>query len=168
MKIICCWLLLLFAGLAHVRACSCNPLSVEDAVEQADIIFRGKCLLGNTNWISGGLKYSFEVTETWKKGTDRFFVVNTPMQGEACGYAFVEGEEYVVFVSKKFSPKTDQCMGNQPIGLADAYLQQLGPGAVPRQSPLINSLYWIIGFISLIPLIFMAVFIFRKRSQSVD
>lgn len=164
------WIAVLFVASLSLQfargECTCSPTAdLASAMVESDIIFRGVCLAENTNWISGGLKYSFEVSETWKKGTDRFFVVNTPFERD-CGFLFEEGKEYLVFVQKKFSPKTNRCLGTREIGAAGNFLSGLGKGDKPRQSSLINPMYWTIGFISLIPLIFMLVFFLRKRRNT--
>ena len=115
------------------QGCDCeNFLSEEVALEQADLVFVGKVVFVNTNWMSGGWKFSFEVEKTWKRQASNFLIINTGYEKD-CGYLFDEGKRYLVHVKKTFGLKTDACMGNKPIEEATAELKVLGEGFSPQQ-----------------------------------
>jgi hypothetical protein len=155
---------LLNGSLLHAQACECVPLSPEAARDSADIIVEGTCIQVNSNWISGGMKYSFEVDRCWKKATDRFFIVNTPFAKD-CGVAFEEGQRYLLYVRRIFTPKTNRCMGTKPREDAEADLLVLGEAMSPRRSNLIQPMYWAVGGLGLLSLLVLAFIVLHKRSS---
>ncbi len=143
--------------------CNCVPLSQEEAVRQADLIFRGTLTYATTNWISGGMKYSFRVDQAWKRRSDVFTIVNSGWEQD-CGVAFQVGEEYWVFVNKKFSLQTNRCNGtvqvsqNPSLGAALAQL----PESEIEASPQVRQMFWVIGLLGLFSVLFVAAVVLRK------
>ncbi|MEO0897687.1 MAG: hypothetical protein AAFY71_14880 [Bacteroidota bacterium] len=136
--------LILFIPLGKLMACECEP--PQDplaALEQSTFAVYGKCVLVNTNWMSGGMKYSFQVNQSWKRSTEPLFIVNTPFAEECGGMKFEVGKEYLLFVEKKFSPKTNRCMGTRIAKEAD--IMALGQGIEPINTGKAFQLLWIIS-----------------------
>lgn len=147
-------------------ACTCTPpATLEAALAQADVAFVGRCTFAESNWISGGMKYSFEVSQSWKKTTSQLFILSTPWEQD-CGDSFEPGQSYLVFVRRKFTPKTYQCMGNQPLDDAQAALAALGPGLSPAPSSLLMPMYWTLGILGALALLLIGFVVLRKRGKS--
>ncbi|MEM7656462.1 MAG: hypothetical protein AAF399_10070 [Bacteroidota bacterium] len=157
------WVGMLLALPLQAADCDCETVEVADAVARADIVFSGTCIFVNTNWVSGGMKYTFSVDNNWKGGTDSLFIVHSAFEKD-CGYKFEEGEAYLVFVRKKFSPKTDQCLGNRLLSTAD--LSQLGTPTSPRTSSLMMPMIWTIGLLGVGAMLFIGFVLFRSRRNS--
>ncbi|RMG54908.1 MAG: hypothetical protein D6722_28525 [Bacteroidetes bacterium] len=147
------------------QSCACTaPENAVAALEQADLAFVGRCTFAESNWISGGMKYSFQVEQSWKKTTSTLYILSTPWEQD-CGYTFEPGQSYLVFVRRKFTPKTFQCMGNRPLAEAGLELEALGPGLVPEPSALLMPLYWTLGALGVAILIFMVLVVLRQRRR---
>lgn len=162
-KILSTCFLLLFVGIQHLFACECITLSPQAQIDSADVVFDGTVIYVNTNWMSGGMKYTFQVHQTWKRRTDTVMVINSGFATTDCGYNFEEGKRYLVFARKKFSFKTDLCAGNTLIAEADTYLNKLGKSQQPAQSSLIPIMYWTLSGLTVFALAFMAFIVLRKR-----
>lgn len=149
---------------AHTAAqgCACTTPSPQQAIDQADLIFQGTVTAVETNWISGGWKFSFQPSQSWKKTTNNVYLVNTPWEKD-CGYLFEKGKEYVVFVRRKFTPKTDSCMGNLPVEAASEVLQLLGSGKPPQRSPMYVQMVWMVSLLGGFGLAFVAFVVLRKK-----
>lgn len=146
-------------------ACPCDSIkSTQDFIDGANQIFVGKVVGINTNWISGGMKYSFEVEKTWKRGADRLLVVNTGWDYE-CGSVFEEGQKYLIYGQKKFSLKTNACMGTKALKDAEEDLRLLGEGAAPRKSAVVPIAGWGMGAMILLAMGFLAFIIFKKNAH---
>ncbi|MEM6801038.1 MAG: hypothetical protein AAF696_06510 [Bacteroidota bacterium] len=160
-------ILLIFSLLpAQLRACTCEEgKGPQSYFEAANQIFVGKVIGVNSNWISGGMKYTFLVEKTWKRGADSLLVVNTGWDYE-CGYQFEEGKTYLVYGTKKFSLKTDACMGNKVLKEAEADLVFLGEGNLPRKSVAVPIAGWGMGIMVLGAMIFLAFVILRKKGTT--
>ena len=155
--------LCLLSGL-QAQNCPCEAAPAPAAaIEAADIIFAGRIIRVSTNWMSGGMKFTFEVEQYWKKRVDRYFVVNSGWESLDCGYLFEDGERYLVFVRKKFTAKTDRCAGNQPLEDALPALELLGPGSLPATSPDLPGMYLGLAVLGLASLLFVAFVVLRKR-----
>lgn len=146
--------------------CNCSNLSQEEAIAKADLIFRGTLTYATTNWISGGMKYSFRVDQAWKKRSDVYTIVNSGWEQD-CGAAFQVGEEYWVFANKKFSLQTNRCNGTMLVsgnpGLAEALAQI--PASEIEASPQVRQMFWIIGLLGLFSVLFVAAIVLRKFYQ---
>lgn len=149
---------------AYGQTCSCeSPATPQAAIDGADIVFSGRVIQVTTNWMSGGMKFTFEVEECWKNRVDRYFFVNSGWESKDCGYLFEEGKEYLVFVHKKFTAKTDRCSGNQLLDAATEALAELGPGQPPSQSPNLPGMYLTLVIMGIASLLFVAFIVLRKR-----
>ena len=143
----------------------CDPeVSLQQQIDQADIIFSGTCIFVNSNWISGGQKYVFQVEQTWKRRIDSLFIVNSKWEQEG-GYTFEKGQQYLVYVDKGFTPKTYLCMGNKLLTEAEADLTLLGQGQAPQQSPQVNLMIWTVTILGLLSFLFLGFIIFGNKKK---
>lgn len=158
------FLLLALPVLVQAQPCDCEPpASNNEALEAATYAFVGKCVLLNTNWMSGGMKYSFEVEKSWKKAAPRLIIVNSPFIQECGGMKFEVGKRYLVFVEKKFSHKTNRCMGSKAV--VEEEVAALGEGMAPQPSKMVMPMIWTI---SILAVIFLALVIFvatKKKTK---
>ena len=116
-------------------ACSCaiesNPKErVEFAVSDSEAVFSGEVVdfeKGADSMFGPTETVSFRVSEVWKGPQRETLEVSTPTQGSACGYAFKEGQEYLVYAyTGKQGLETDLCSSNKPLSKAEADLALLG------------------------------------------
>lgn len=146
--------------------CDCEPLSSQQAVEQADLIFKGVCTRVTTNWIAGGMKYSFAVAEAWKRRSDAHMIVNSGWESD-CGFEFVEGQTYLVFANKKFSLQTTRCSGTS---LYDqdletfALVKELPPAEIAA-SPMVGMMIWTIAILGGFSILFVAFVVLKNRGK---
>ncbi len=146
--------------------CTCqDSISIHEAKEQADYVFAGEVIQLDSDWISGGWKFTFKVATSWKKPIERLQVIHTAWEKD-CGYIFEEGRMYVVFVQKKFTPKTFKCMGNRPILTLNEGIKLLGKGMPPQPSPARISMYWIIGILAAMIMLGMLFIVLRKKNHT--
>ncbi len=118
---------------ACTRAIESNPKErVEFAVSDSAAVFSGKVVDfekgADSTTIFGPIEtVSFRVSEVWKGPQRGTLEVSTPTQGSACGYAFKEGQEYLVYAyTGKQGLETDLCSSNKPLSKAEADLALLG------------------------------------------
>lgn len=152
----------LLVWLGQVFACDCPAQSLDALRKRATHIFVGKVVRVETNWMSGGMKYTFQVSETWQRETDNLLVVNSAFPKQ-CGYAFQQGETYLVYAAKKFSLRTDACGGSKPLSAAQADLAALGKGSPVRDSPLVSRIIWGMSIAMGIGLLFLAFVVLRGK-----
>ena len=75
---------------------------------------------------------TLRVSEVWKGPQRETLEVSTPSMGAACGYAFKEGQEYLVFADeRKQGLQVNSCGGTQRLAEAQADLRVLGAGKKP-------------------------------------
>ncbi|MEZ4772982.1 MAG: hypothetical protein R3D00_07360 [Bacteroidia bacterium] len=156
--------LCLLTGQALAQPCSCEPdTDITQSFADADLVFEGKVVFVNTNWMSGGLKYSFEVNRTWKRPAAKYLIVNAPWEKD-CGYPFKADSTYLVFVKKKFGLKTDGCMGNTLISHISGEVPFAQDAFPPQNSTADTSfLAYTLGFAVLLSFLFIAMVVFRKK-----
>lgn len=145
-------------------SCTCTPLEIPEAISQADLIFKGTCTRVNTNWVSGGMKYSFAVEQAWKQRSDVQMIVNSGWEAD-CGYEFEEGRTYLVFATKKFSLRTTRCSGTALFAdSADSIhlLEDISPGTI-APSPLVNQMIWTIAILGVLSILFVAFVVLKNR-----
>ncbi|NDK10306.1 hypothetical protein GW846_06045 [Candidatus Gracilibacteria bacterium] len=86
----------LFASLGNTYACSCMmPADALSSLETSDSVF-----VGTVSRISEGSsknKVLFDVQKTWKGVDTQTIQIETNNNSAACGYNFVEDQEYVVY-----------------------------------------------------------------------
>jgi hypothetical protein len=116
-------------------ACSCSisgsqKEKVESAVSDSEAVFSGEVVhfeKGADSMFGPTETVSFRVSEVWKGPQRETLEVSTPTQGIACGYAFKEGQEYLVYAyTGKQGLETDLCSLNKPLSKAEAELALLG------------------------------------------
>ncbi len=134
--------ILALVALAHVVnptcvfACRCRPPEPPaNALASATSVFAGRvtALAGAVD--SGGpdpVQATFAVTRVWK-GTDQpTVVVVTPASSASCGFAFVQGQEYLVYASEiEGRLQTILCNRTALITQAGEDLAALGAGSAP-------------------------------------
>ena len=149
-------------GLA-AQDCSC-PEKLRSP-EQANLVFKGKVIHVNTNWISGGWKFTFQVEKSWKRQTGKVLIINTAWEKD-CGYIFEEGADYLVHVYKGFTMKTSACMGNTRWKEEDVLPASMGEELTPQPSsnlPLMMGLMTLLGVLSIAFLTLILVRAKRKK-----
>ncbi|MEM6629627.1 MAG: hypothetical protein AAF694_08135 [Bacteroidota bacterium] len=157
-------IVILFAGLP-LKGFSCECPEKLQSPEQANLIFKGKVIQVNTNWISGGWKFTFQVEQSWKRSCNPILIINTPWEKD-CGYVFEEGEEYLVYVYKGFTMRTSVCMGNVPWDSGGTDLKALGPTFSPQAPdnlPLMTGLLSLLGFLAVS--FFVAILVRARRRK---
>lgn len=145
--------------------CDCTPITQpQAALDSADLAFVGTVTNVTTNWISGGMKFSFTVDRAWKRRVDSMVIVNSGWEGD-CGARFETGKRYLVFANKKFSLQTNRCNGTQSLASAGPMLDYLDqqPTVAMAVSPMLTTMYWTIGSLGIFSLLFLAVVIFRRK-----
>ncbi len=90
-------------------ACKCVvPGSPSEEIEKFDVVFAGRVLSVHHSFDPNALSYSpsdittvgFSVSTVWKGAVEENITLTTPPTGGSCGFAFVEGAEYVVYAYK--------------------------------------------------------------------
>ena len=123
-------------------ACTCSSASLngqkgpESELSSSEAVFSGEVVdfeKGSSNpapWPTETV--SFRVSEVWKGSERETLEVSTPTQGSACGYAFKEGREYLVYAYGKQDLETDGCSRTKPLSEAGADLAVLGNSEKPK------------------------------------
>jgi hypothetical protein len=113
-------------------ACSCAEPRPEVAFERASAVFVGtvtdieRPILDRLGLTSSGLwDVSFAVTKRWKGRSVATAVVRTRVTGESCGYAFEDGQAYLVYVIDDAEPRTGICTGTKHVDHAAADMRAL-------------------------------------------
>lgn len=117
-----------------VQACSCSaPATPSEALNRSSAVFHGRVTKLSQPFMDGiGLTSSgrhfveFEVIRRWKGAASSRSVVKTPLTGEACGYPFELGKEYLVYVIPGQNPApTGICTGTKSIAEAVPDIKEL-------------------------------------------
>src|ERR687897_2575300 len=117
-------------------ACSCAPFSRQRAISSSDAVFSGEVVdlqkgTSAIRWFGPSDTATLRVSEVWKGTDQRTLEVRTPSQGSACGYAFKEGQEYLVYADGKQELKVHACGETKQLSKADEDLALLGNGEKP-------------------------------------
>ncbi|MGB5372929.1 MAG: hypothetical protein WBN15_04030 [Polyangiales bacterium] len=102
------WLLVFFIGLAsfaqtsEARACSCMKVTPSEGLSASYAVFTGEVteIEPNTATRFGGIEITLRVTRVWKGDIGEQVEVRTAGNSAACGYSFVKGETYLVYVDR--------------------------------------------------------------------
>jgi len=120
-------------------ACRCRPPGPPaDALASATSVFSGRvtALAGAVD--SGGpdpVQATFAVTRVWKGAGQPTVVVVTPASSASCGFAFAQGQEYLVYASEiEGRLQTIVCSRTAPIAAAGEDLAALGAGRAASPS----------------------------------
>ncbi len=119
---------------APVLACTCAaPATTEKALHLSSVIFWGKVIeiyrpfldrIGITS--SHTYRVRFVIINSWKGIDSVEYVVTTRLSDEACGYAFKQGKEYLVYVVKDGREiETGICTGTKDIARAKSEMKEL-------------------------------------------
>lgn len=155
-----------FVQAVYGFSCKCpDSLEVSHYYNQADLVVQGTVVRVTTNWMSGGWKYTFKVSQSWKRPTDDVLFVNSPWEKD-CGYIFNEGDEYLVYITKGFTMKTFQCSGNILVSQANKHHQYLGQGFPPEPSSQITFMYWTISIMVGLSMVFLGFIVLKKRKNN--
>ena len=136
------WLL---GSTGQAYACSCaEPGSPVEALETSAAVFAGRVVSVEGAFDPDEAPYSpedrttveFEVGAVWKGVVHERMYVTTRPDGASCGFAFVEGEEYVVYAHD--SAEVDggygvyRCSRTALLSQAQADIDALGAGDAPQ------------------------------------
>jgi hypothetical protein len=106
------------------------PVSIQRYISSSEAVFSGEVVeVDKGSQIS---TVTLRVSEVWKGPQRQTLEVSTPSYGAACGYAFKEGQEYLVYAyAGKQGLEVDSCNGTQRLTEAQADLEVLGAGKKP-------------------------------------
>lgn len=126
-------------------ACKCVlPGSPTEEIEKFDAVFAGTVFLvqhsydpeGKTDALEDRSTIGFEVSAVWKGAIHETTYITTPPTGGACGYTFVEGEEYIVYAYDSHygddSYTASVCSRTALLSEAQVDLNALGEGQAPQ------------------------------------
>lgn len=145
------------------QGCLCTRLDSLQAFDSATLVFDGKVVKSETNWLSGGLKHTFMVERSWKQATDRLLIVNTPWQ-TYCGFPFEAGLRYRVFVRRKFTMKTDACNPNKQLGEIALNSDFMGTSYMPQATSNTSALIGAFIALGVLSLAFILFILFGKKT----
>ena len=129
-----CLTILWLTTAQYANACTCAaPATTEQAFQQSTAVFHGRVtqisrpFLDRIGITSSGLHHvRFDVVKSWKAAGAGEAVVKTRLSGEACGYAFEAGKDYLVYVAKTLGNiETGICTGTTAIAGAASELDEL-------------------------------------------
>ena len=129
----------------QVHACKCEqPGSPSEELEKFDAVFAGRVVSIEHSFDPDAESYTpedrttvgFEVSVVWKGTVFEDMFITTPPLGGSCGFAFVEGEEYVVYGSDNDDGDggyvVSICSRTALLEQAQADLDALGDGHAPQ------------------------------------
>lgn len=132
-------------SLAAVHACKCVvPGSPTEELEKFDAVFAGRVISVQHSFDPNVTPYKpgdrttvgFDVTTVWKGTVHDRTYITTPPTGGSCGFAFSEGEPYVVYASGSASGddgyQASICSRTAHLQQAQADLEALGEGRAPQ------------------------------------
>ena len=127
----------------RARACSCGPITVENAMAQAAAIFEGRVLSVEPDPQSQGaqgvgpstIHVRFLVVRTWKAANSQEVDAYTSSSSAACGYGFEVGKTYLVYANDTGRLGVSLCSRTALIEQAGEDLTALGAGSTPVDVP---------------------------------
>ena len=123
----------------QVHACKCaQPGSPSDELKKFSAVFAGTVVSIQHSFDPDAESYSpedrttvqFEVSTTWKGAVHEDMYVTTPPTGGSCGFAFIEGEDYIVYAYDSYT--VGICSRTALLRQARADLDALGEGQAPQ------------------------------------
>jgi len=123
------------APLSRAHACSCAPLTPNEALEHSTSAFEGR-VLAISERIAQPLPHrevTLAVVRAWKgvQSVERM-IVETAADGAACGYDFAPDTSYLVFArATDGAPWVSLCSGTKPMAEATDDVHALGMGQTP-------------------------------------
>jgi hypothetical protein len=113
-------------------ACSClAPPPPETARDQSAAVFSGTvvAIAGSGAAPGSPLLVTFDLQQVWKGPDGPQLTITTPADSAGCGYAFAQGEAYLVYAGAEGGRlSTGLCTRTAPLDAADADLAALGQG----------------------------------------
>ena len=135
----------LFGSAGQVHACKCAvPGPPSEELEKFAAVFAGRVVSVQHSYDPDGESVSpedrttvgFEVSAVWKGTVHEDMYITTPPTGGSCGFAFVEGEEYIVYGHDSNYADGGYtagiCSRTALLGQAQVDLDALGEGHAPR------------------------------------
>ena len=128
-----------------VYACKCAaPGAPAEELAKFDAVFTGRVISIEHSFDPNGTTVSpedrttvgFEVSNVWKGNILKSMDVTTPPTGGSCGFAFIEGEEYIVYASDSAYGDNGYtvsiCSRTALLEEAQADIDELGEGNAPQ------------------------------------
>jgi hypothetical protein len=128
----------------QASACSCaDPGSPAEALENSAAVFAGRVVSVDHSFDPDAPPYSpgdhttvgFDVSAVWKGVVHERMYVTTPPTGGSCGFAFVEGAEYIVYGHDRSDADGGYtagiCSRTALLSQAQADIDELGDGDAP-------------------------------------
>ena len=118
-------------------ACTCVAFEFARDVDKYAFILRGEAVELSEHRVAGPfgrmIDVSFRVLRVWKGEVPPDVTIRTSAHEPACGYPFVAGRQYVVFVQRDLSPvggahwllKTSSCAPTKAAAEASELVSQL-------------------------------------------
>jgi hypothetical protein len=132
----------LLARAAPAQACSCLPMSPDEAYANADGVFSGTVQAVNAPAAGGGgmepVTVELAVQTLWKGPVPATLTLQTPADSAACGYPFETGTGYLVYAYHEGAIwTTNLCTRTAVLTQAGEDLVALGPGTpvAPAATP---------------------------------
>ncbi len=145
--------------LPQAHACSClQPGSALEEMGKSNAVFSGQ--VKETRFKEERIEVNFEVYEVWQGEMGPTVTFTTASDSAACGYPFVDGEEYLIYAgeySGEFA--VNLCSRTMLLTDAEEDLQALGEGYSMEgyPSPIKDQpFFWIlisVGFITVVYLV---------------
>jgi hypothetical protein len=123
-----------FFAVEPVQACTCSaPPNTAEALKRSAAVFRGKVTEISRPWLdrfgltqTGSYQVEFVILKQWKGAPALSTIVTTRLTGEACGFPFEIGREYLVYVvTEPKDIQTGICTGTKNITEAEPEIKQL-------------------------------------------
>lgn len=130
----------LFTFPTAAQACKCvKSDAVLENKSSNDAVFEGTASSVKASTLSalrsGGktIKASFQVNEVWKGLVTPSIEVLTAVNEDSCGFAFKEGERYLVFATATGKSLEASCSATVLHSEASGHYELLGSGSLPPQ-----------------------------------
>jgi hypothetical protein len=109
------------------------PRTAAEALERSSSVFSGRVTKISRPFLdtvgitrSGNHRVEFAIRKHWKGAQSKVAVVLTRLSGEACGFPFQEGQEYLVYVAPgPGGIETGICTGTKSVAGAELEMEQL-------------------------------------------
>ena len=130
----------------QVHACKCAvPGPPSEELEKFSAVFAGRVISVQHSYDPDAASYGpedrttvgFEVSAVWKGTVHEDMYITTPPTGGSCGFAFIEGEEYIVYGhDSNFADDSYTvgiCSRTALLREAQADIDALGDGRAPQR-----------------------------------
>lgn len=160
-----------------VRACSCADVTIEQKIEDANVIFAGKVtdVNGQTGWFPTKRSFPYFVLPWQLKEIETTVLVSKVWKGEVsaktivvqrpCPAYFTEGKDYLILGGGKLDETyTMMCTGTTPLAGGADVIAKLGQSNPPRPNFMLHRLTKLkaVGFAAASSAMIIAVFLLRR------